>query len=130
VVIKIYRKESVITPFRILLPPVLLIVAQYITYQIQDPKNKERNRINPFILFFIFILIKLPFTLNQYDLIENVHLFERMMITGIEAEILVFFGFFFEGVSDIKSTSTRHRRRKSVSATLIAEGIFAIFDKI
>jgi hypothetical protein len=99
VVIKIYRNESVITPFRLLLPPVLLIIAQYITYQIQDQKNKEKNRINPFILFFIFILIKLPFTLTQYDLIEQVPIFERMMIVGIEA----------------------------VSATLIAEGIFAIF---
>lgn len=96
--VKIYKKEAVITPFRLILPPVLLIVAQVITYQIQDKKNKENNRINPFILFFIFILVKLPFTLNQYDLIEDVSLFERMMILGIEA----------------------------VSATLIAEGILTL----
>jgi chromate transport protein ChrA len=98
--VKIYKKESIVTPFRLLLPPVLLIVAQMITYQIQDKKNKENNRINPFILFFIFILLKLPFTFNQYDLIENISLFERMMILGIEA----------------------------VSATLIAEGILALIQ--
>ena len=99
--VKIYKKESIATPFRLLLPPILLILAQFITYYIQDTKNKENQRINPFILFFVFILVKLPFTINQYDLIEEVPLFERMMILGIEA----------------------------VSATLIAEGIFAIFQR-
>jgi hypothetical protein len=95
--VKVYKKESILTPFRLILPPVLLVFAQILTYQIQDEKNKENDRINPFILFFIFILVKLPFTLNQFDLIEDVPIFERMMILGIEA----------------------------VSATLIAEGIVA-----
>lgn len=100
--VKVYKKESIITTFRLLLPPILLVISQAITYQIQDEKNKERNRYNPFILFFIFIIVKLPFTLNHYDIIEDVPLFERMMILGIEA----------------------------VSATLIAEGIFAIFKNV
>ena len=97
--IKVYKKESSVTPFKLFLAPILLIVAQYITYLVQDKKNTENNRINPIILFFVFILIKLPFTLNNYDLIEDVPLFERMSILGIEA----------------------------VSSTFIAEGIFTLF---
>lgn len=98
-IIRIYKKESQISFQRLLLSPILLIVSQYISYLYESKKHEETQRFNPIVLFFTFILLQLPFAMQDYDLLVDVPLFERLVILGIEA----------------------------VSATLIAEGLLILF---
>jgi len=98
--IRVYDKTFTKPDFSaLIIPPILLILAQYITYRIQDNSNAKMQTLNPFILFLVIVVLKLPFSLFNHDIVKNISLLERLIITGVEA----------------------------VSVTIIAEGLLVIF---
>lgn len=100
--VRVYEKTLSKPDFStLIIPPILLIVAQYITYRIQDNSNTKMETLNPFILFLVIVALKLPFSLMNHDIVKNISLFERLIITGVEA----------------------------VSVTIIAEGLLIILRK-
>lgn len=101
VLIRVYDKVSN-SDFKVLIsPPLLLILAQYITYWIQDKDNSERKTFNPFLLVFVFLILKFPLSYYNHDVIPGIPLVERLAILAAEA----------------------------ISATIIAEGIIVLIQK-
>lgn len=102
VLVRIYEKTSRKDWSIILIPPLLLIIAQIITYKIQDKENQDRQTLNPFILLVVFLFLKFPFSFTKHDIVTDISLFERLVISGAEA----------------------------ISAMILAEGIVILFSKI
>lgn len=98
VLVRVYEKNYNNEWSVFIIPPILLIIAQGITYWIQDRNNSERKTFNPFLLVLIFVLLKLPFSYARHDIVPNIGLLERLAISAAEA----------------------------ISATIIAEGIVAL----
>jgi hypothetical protein len=101
VLVRIYEKNPNIEWGVAIIPPLLLIAAQYITYMFQDRENAKRDTLNPFILLVVFVILKLPFSLTKQDVVPQISLLERLAIVSAEA----------------------------ISATIIAEGIVVLFRK-
>lgn len=101
VLVRIYDKISKRSWSLFLIPPILLIIAQYITYLIQDKQNQDRSTLNPFILVIVFLILKFPFSYFNHDIVPGISIFERMVISAAEA----------------------------VSATIFAEGIIILLQK-
>ncbi len=101
ILIPVYQKLSRKDWKVLIIPPILLILSQYLTYWIQDKGNEERQLINPFILVIVFLTLKLPFSIYRHDIVPGLSLGERMVISGAEA----------------------------ITATLIAEGIVFLFKR-
>lgn len=102
VLIRVYKKSYGRDIMIFLIPPFLLILAQFITYKIQDKENMERDTLNPFILLIVFIILKFPFSFSKHDIVPDISLFERLVISGAEA----------------------------VSATIFAEGLVILLKKM
>lgn len=102
VLIRVYKKSYGQEISVFLIPPLLLIVAQFITYKIQDRENIERETLNPFILLIVYIILKFPFSFSKHDIVPDISLFERLVISGAEA----------------------------VSATIFAEGAVILLKKL
>ena len=86
VLIRIYHKSSYKQDWSlILIPPVLLVISQFVTYKIQDKENESRQTLNPFILVVVFLILKFPFSYYKHDIIPEIGLFERLVISGAEA---------------------------------------------
>jgi hypothetical protein len=79
ILLQLYQRSKSLQTISLIVAPLLIILAIWITSMIQGPSN----RLNLVILFIVIALLELPLSLYGYEITPNASVIERMLIAGV-----------------------------------------------
>jgi hypothetical protein len=82
VLLKLYKRPKNIETISLIVAPLMIVVALWITLLIQKQFKLTLDTINPAVLFFVLVLLELPLSLYGYELTPNASILERVIVAG------------------------------------------------
>jgi FtsH-binding integral membrane protein len=75
VLLKIYRRSRKLEIISLVVAPLMIVIALFISTRIQQ-------KINPFLIFFILVILELPLSLYGYQIEPDATTLERVVVAG------------------------------------------------
>ncbi len=83
VLLRLYKRSPKLQTISLIIAPLMIVVALFITQLIQNQFNITKDRINPVVLFIVLVLLELPLSLYGYELTPNASILERVIVAGV-----------------------------------------------
>jgi FtsH-binding integral membrane protein len=83
VLLRIYKRPQKIQTLSLIIAPLMIVLALWITMFIQKQFRITKERVNPLVLFFVLVLLELPLSLYGYELTPNASIPERLIVAGV-----------------------------------------------
>lgn len=82
VLLRLYKRSPTLQTISLVVAPLMIVVALFITNVIQNMMGSPSILVNPLILFIVLILLELPLSLYGYELTPNASIPERLIVAG------------------------------------------------
>lgn len=82
VLLRLYKRSPALEKISLIVAPIMIILALFITNFIQSQFTKSTTSLNPLILFIVLVLLELPLSLYGYDITPNASIPERLIVAG------------------------------------------------
>ena len=82
VLIRVYKRPPKIQTISLIVAPLMIILALWITNFIQNQFQITKDRLNPLVLFLVLVALELPLSLYGYELTPNASIPERLVVAG------------------------------------------------
>lgn len=82
VLLRIYQRSPTLQKISLVVAPLMIILALWLTFFIQKSFSINPSVLNPLVLFIVLMLLELPLSLYGYEIQPNASVAERMIVAG------------------------------------------------
>ena len=82
VLLRVYRRPKNIQTISLVVAPLMIVLAIFLTFWIQKLIGLQNSYIQPLILFIVLVLLELPLSLYGYPLQPDASIPERLIVAG------------------------------------------------
>jgi hypothetical protein len=82
VLLRVYQRSPTLQKISLVVAPLMIILALWLTTLIQKVFSITPNQFNPLVLFVVLMLMELPLSLYGYEIQPNASVPERMIVAG------------------------------------------------
>lgn len=82
VLLKLYKRCKKLETISLIVAPIMIVFALWLTLFIQNKFKFTPGRINVIVLFIVLVLLELPLSLYGYELTPNASVLERCIVAA------------------------------------------------